>query len=238
MSPERGWSPARVLAAGTLAAWAALFWWLLATGRTALYLSARTSWVVPLGAALLSVAAAGRLASARTPRPDPISGRAALASAVIVLPVVVVLALPPAALGSFAAARRSSLVAAGGFGSSSEAISRGDVTLFDVAGAFRSDEAMKALVARAGSEVSFVGFVNRYQGMAADEFMLTRFLITCCAADALSVQVRVVGAPPGRFERDDWVRARGKLYPLGDEVIVDASEVVGVSRPARPYLNA
>jgi uncharacterized repeat protein (TIGR03943 family) len=238
MSPERRWSPARVTAAGTLAAWAALFWWLLATGRTSLYLSSRTDWVVPLGAALLSIAALGRLASARAVRPEPFTERAALGSVLIVLPVVIVLALPPAALGSFAAGRRESLVGAGGFGSSRENIARGDLSLFDVAGAFRSDAAMRALVARAGSDVSFLGFVDRAEGMPADEFLLTRFLITCCTADALSVQVRVVGAPPGRFERDDWVRVEGSLYPLGDEVIVDAVRVDAVARPERPYLNA
>jgi uncharacterized repeat protein (TIGR03943 family) len=233
----RAWSPGRVLSGAVLAAWAGLFWWLMATERTALYLSGRTSWVVPLGAGILTVAALGRVASARTGAADPITRRAALTSAVVVLPVVVVVALPPAALGSYAAARRSTLVTAGGFGSSSEAIASGDVTLFDVAGAFRSDAAMRALVARAGTEVSFVGFVNRSEGMPADEFLLTRFLVSCCAADALSVQVRIVGAPPGRFRRDDWVRATGAIYPLGTEVIVDASDVVSVARPEHPYLG-
>jgi uncharacterized membrane protein YcgQ (UPF0703/DUF1980 family) len=56
-------------------------------------------------------------------------------------------------------------------------------------------------------------------------------------ADALSVQVRVVGAPAGRFEPDDWVRVEGRMYPLGREVLVDATKVAGVDKPARPYLN-
>ncbi|HEX2234848.1 MAG TPA: TIGR03943 family protein [Actinomycetota bacterium] len=233
----RTWSPDRLLSAATLASWAGLFWWLLASGRTALYLSGRTSWVVPLGGTILTVAALGRLASARAPRPEPITKRGALASAAVVLPVVVVVALPPTTLGSYAAARRSTLVTAGGFGSSREEIASGDVTLFDIAGAFRSGEAMRALTARAGREVSFTGFVDRSEGMPAEEFLLTRFLVSCCAADALTVQVRVVGAPPGRFEQDDWVRVTGALFPLGDEVIVDASDVSSVARPEHPYLG-
>jgi uncharacterized repeat protein (TIGR03943 family) len=232
------WSARRVAAGLVLAAWAGLFWWLIVTGRTPLYLSSRTDWVVPLGAVLLTLGSLGRLLYARAERPEPISSSSAWLSAAIVLPVVVVIALPPAALGSFAASRRSSLVSAGGFGSSRAEIASGDVTLFDVAGAFRSNDAMKALVARAGTEVSFVGFVNRTSDMAADEFLLTRFLISCCAADALSVQVRVVGAPPGKFARDDWVAVEGKLYPVGGEVLVDASDVTAVPRPKRPYLSA
>jgi uncharacterized membrane protein YcgQ (UPF0703/DUF1980 family) len=67
--------------------------------------------------------------------------------------------------------------------------------------------------------------------------VLTRFLISCCVADALSVQVRVTGAPPGEFEKDEWVRVTGGLYPLGREVVVQASDIEEVPRPKHPYLN-
>jgi putative membrane protein len=230
-------SPARVLTAVALAAWASLFVWLLATDRTALYLSSRTAWVVPMGASILCVALLGRLASLRSPHAEPVTPRAALAAALIVAPVVVLLALPPASLGTYAAARRSSLAGAAGFGGSSADIRRGDVSLVDVAGALRSRDSMKALVARAGTRVSFVGFVARTPGMPADEFLLTRFLVSCCAADALSIQVRVVGAPPGRFAPDDWVRVEGSIYPLGQEVLVDAAAVDATARPELPYLT-
>jgi len=73
--------------------------------------------------------------------------------------------------------------------------------------------------------------------MPADEFVLTRFMISCCVADALSVQVRIVGAPPGKFEEDRWVRVVGTIYPLGQETVVDAARVEGVERPDEPYLN-
>ena len=235
---RRAWSPAHVLAAAVLGGWAGLFWWLLATERTALYLSSRTDWVVPLGAVLLSLAFAGRLAYARVRAPRPIEPRAALGAALVLVPVVIVLALPPAALGSYAAGRRSSLGGTAAFGSSTEDIASGTVTLADVAGALRSRDGMKALVARAGTEVEFVGFVARTRDMPADEFLLTRFLISCCAADALSLQVRVVGAPPVDVASDDWVRVTGKMYPLGREVLVDATNVARVARPTHPYLNA
>lgn len=96
---------------------------------------------------------------------------------------------------------------------------------------------MHALVKRAGEQVSFTGFVTTDSTTPANEFVLTRFLISCCVADALSATVRVVGAPPGKFKEDQWVRVEGAMYPLGREVIVDASEVVGVNRPKHPYLN-
>jgi uncharacterized repeat protein (TIGR03943 family) len=147
-----------------------------------------------------------------------------------------VLALPPASLGSFAAGRRSTFLSAG-FATSSEDIASGDLSLLDVIGATRSDDGMRALVKRAGTEVTFVGFVTRDHGFAADEFILNRFVVSCCVADALGVQIRVVGAPPGRFGKDDWVRVTGRLFPLGPDVVVQASEVVGVPEPKHPYLS-
>ncbi|MDQ4144636.1 MAG: TIGR03943 family protein [Actinomycetota bacterium] len=233
---ERSWSPARVLSALALAAWAALFWFLIATDRTSLYLSSRTAWVVPMGAIVLTVAALGRIASSRVKEPEPMTRREIAGLALIMVPVVTVLSLPPGALGSFAASRRSSLTS-GSFVSSAEDIASGELSLVDVSGATRSREAMRALVQRAGETVSFTGFVTRDGTTPPNEFVLTRFLISCCVADALSADVRVVGAPPGRFKEDQWVRVEGAMYPVGREVIVDATHVVGVERPKRPYLN-
>ncbi len=230
------WSPKRLSGAFALAAWAGLFWFLMASDRTAFYLSSRTDWVVPVGAVILTIATVGRFASARSDHEEPLSSKEAWGLGIIVLPVVVVLALPPASLSSFAASRRSSFASAG-FVTSAEDVAEGEISLADVAGARRDDGAMKALVERAGTEVDFTGFVTRDAGMAADEFVLTRFLISCCVADALSVEVRVVGAPPGQFTKDDWVRVAGKIYPVGGEVILDAHSIDGVKRPDKPYLN-
>lgn len=230
------WSARRIAAAISLGAWAALFCFLIVTDRTSLYLSSRTDWLVPTGAVLLTIAAIGRAFSLRSEAPEPLGSRDAWTTGLIILPVVVVMALPPASLTSFAASRRSSFSSAG-FTASAEDVTQGELSLGDVAGAMRSEDAMQALVARAGTEVDFTGFVTREAGAPADEFVLTRFLISCCVADALSVKVRVVGAPPDDLAKDQWVRVTGNLYPLTDEVIIDATKVERVKRPKRPYLN-
>jgi len=232
----RSISPSRVLDCLALGSWAAAFWFLLVTDRTSLYLSSRTAWVVPTGAILLTVGFIGRLLSVRTEQPRPITARSAWGIGLIVLPVITVLALPPASLGAYAASRRSTF-SSGGVVSSAGEIAAGDLSLKDVAGGLRSQEGVDALVARAGEEVDFTGFVTKDPGAPADEFMLTRFLVSCCVADALSVNVRVVGAPPGQFKADEWVRVSGRFYPLGRDVIVDSSDIVNVERPKRPYLS-
>ena len=226
-------SPASVAVAVALAAWAALFWFLEVSGRWALYLGARTKWVVPAGAVVLTVAAIGRTLTLRSPKADPIGRAQAWGLAVVLLPVISVVALPPATLGSFSASRRS---VSAGFVSGSGEIT-GEISLVEVAGSLWSEEARQALIERAGSRVEFTGIVTRRDGTPADEFVLTRFIVSCCAADALSVQVRVVNAPPGRFEEDEWVRVTGSIYPLGTEVVVDASRVQAIPRPEQPYLN-
>jgi putative membrane protein len=113
----------------------------------------------------------------------------------------------------------------------------GPVTLATVAAAGWSEQARKSLVERAGTGVTFEGIVARREGQSVDEFMLTRFIISCCVADALGVQVRVVGAPPGGFRTDEWVRVSGTFYPVGREVVVDAEKVERIPRPDSPYLN-
>lgn len=223
----------RVAQATLLSAWAGLFWFLFFSGQSWLYVGARTAWVVPTGGVVLTFAALGRWLSVRTTRPEPVTTRRSWAMGLIALPVVVVMAFPPSSLGSYAADRRSSALGFVGTGD----VSEGEITLVDLGAALWSEETAAALAQRAGSEVSFVGFVTRREGMPADEFLLTRFILSCCVADALSVQVRVVNAPAGRFEQDQWVRVDGAFYPLGDEMVVDAARVSGVPRPDRPYLN-
>ncbi len=65
----------------------------------------------------------------------------------------------------------------------------------------------------------------------ADEFLLTRYIVTCCVADATTAQVRVVNVPPGKFQANDWVEVRGPIYPLGQAGDRER-DVGGGGRPA------
>jgi uncharacterized repeat protein (TIGR03943 family) len=232
--PAGRWSGVRVGTGLVLAAWAILFWFLLVTGRTTLYLSPRTAWLVPLGAGLLTVAAIGRLGSARVDHRDPLDGREAILLGVIALPVAILLALPPLTLGTYAVGRRASFVGSG-IGASARDVS-GPIDFVDIGAAQSFDPAMQDLARRAGEEIVLDGFVTR-QGLPPDEFRLTRFVITCCTADATIAQVRVVGAPPGRFADDDWVEVTGRMYPIGREVLVAVEDLEAIPTPEDPYLT-
>jgi putative membrane protein len=233
---RRRWSGSRVGGALVLGAWAALFWFLWLSGREALYLSARTSWVVPVAAVLLTAATIGRAASARAGGAEPIGRREAWVLAAMVLPVVLLLVLPPGTLGQFSAGKRSTFGGAG-IATSVGDISTGALTLIDVAAAQTSKDGEVALAKRAGETVDFVGFVVRYADTPADEILLTRYIITCCVADATIAQVRVVNVTPGQFASNDWVDVKGTIFPLGREIIVDATQVSAVPKPDQPYLT-
>jgi putative membrane protein len=237
VAAELRWSPVRVAGTVVLGAWAALFWFLLVSGRDAFYLSTRTEWVVPVAAVLLTLATFGRLASARAAQQEPLRSRELGVMIAMVVPVLLITILPPATLGSFAAGKRSA-VAGAGFSASTGDIATGDLTLVDVATAQTTPEGERALARRAGEQVDFVGFVTRYQDTPADEFLLTRYVVSCCVADATVAQVRVVNVTPGGFEDNEWVEVTGTIYPIGREVIVNASTILGVPRPERPYLSA
>lgn len=233
----RTWSHARLATGAALALWAGLFWYVLLSGRTSFYLSSRTAWLAPVGAVTLTVALAGSLLSARTSHPEPLRRKQVVNLAILMIPAIAILAIPPATLGSFAVSRRSdSSIKGSVITSSGIDLSTGDLSLMDIFGLTYNSELDK-LAARAGTTSSFTGFVTRDRSSSAEEFELNRFAITCCPGDAVNVQLRVVGAPPGEFEPDDWVRVTGKIYPIGSDVIVDANEVEKVARPKSPYLN-
>ena len=232
----RAWSKPRLAGALVLAAWAGLFWFLMLADRVDLYLSTRTSWVVPMAAAVLTVAALGRLVASRSASPEPLELREGVVMTLLVVPVAILLALAPATLGSFSAAKKATFsgTGAGFFWTYDE---DDEVTLLMVAAGQTSEEGARFLAKRAGEEVAFVGVVVRNPDTPADELLLTRYVIACCAADAMVVQVRVVNVTPGRFDPEDWVEVTGRIYPIGREVIVDASSVEEVPRPERPYLT-
>lgn len=231
----RGWSALRVATGAVLGAWAGLFWFLLATGRTSLFLSTRTAWLVPSGAILLTLAAVGRLASARSAQPDPVTRRDAWVLGAIALPVAILLGMPPVTLGNYAVGKRASFVGSG-IGDSVRVVS-GPLDFVDVAAAQSFDDAAKVLTKRAGEPIVLDGIVSRDEGLSPDEFLLTRFIVTCCTADATIAQVRVVGAPAGAFEADSWVRVTGRIFPVGREVLVAAEAVDAIPPPDVPYLT-
>lgn len=238
LGPRRGWSHERLLTAGVLFGWSVLLWWLILLDRVPLYLGSRTSWIVPVGAVVVTVVAIGMIGSARGRRSAPLRSRQVIVAAALTVPVILVTMSPPTTLGSFSVDRKAAFSGRGlttFWGTFDE---RSGITLQFAAAAQFWPSARKLLAGRAGEIVTFDGFVSRESDTPPDEFLLTRFVITCCVADATIVQVRVVDVPPGRFETDAWVEVRGAIFPMGAQIIVTADSVEPIATPRSPYLAA
>lgn len=216
---------ARTLA---LASWAVFFSWCWTTGETTRYLGPRTAWVVPFGAITLGVAALASVFLVRR-NEDP-SARRVAGALVLVAPLLVLIAVPSPSLGSLAAGRKSAL-AAPVLGP--QAFDSSDLGLRELAYAAAYPDYAPRLGIADGLEVDLVGFVH-HEPDSAGTFLLTRFYVSCCAADALPYSVPVMGADQ---TDDEWLRVRGHMVVSADGLIVEADSIEPIPEPDDPYLS-
>lgn len=91
-----------------------------------------------------------------------------------------------------------------------------------------------------GRTVLMTGFVTPVKG--SDSWDLTRIILSCCAADAQSVKIRVYGIPAPAA--DTWVSVTGAWHPGGTlgtasaPAALDARTVKKVPKPANGYQDA
>jgi uncharacterized repeat protein (TIGR03943 family) len=93
-----------------------------------------------------------------------------------------------------------------------------------------------------GTTVRLTGFVVRDVSIA-DGFVLTRFTISCCAADAVPVEVGITGLPDIPPD-DQWVDVTGQLIPVPaldpddtslPRIDLAVEDIILVDEPAHPY---
>jgi uncharacterized repeat protein (TIGR03943 family) len=220
-----------------LCAWAGFFAYLWIGGESSRYLGPRTYWVVPLGAIGLSFAAVVLAFRGRRVGPTAPSGRELGGAAVMILPLLAVVAVPSPQLGSLAAGRKSTAtgvgVAAAGLAPVPEP--DGPVSFREIHWAERSEQYAAEAGIIAGTRAHLVGFVTSSEE-ASGEFVLARFYISCCAADALPYSVTVDGGGKGSYPADTWLEIDGSLEETGDGLVLDASTVARVAEPDDPYL--
>jgi uncharacterized repeat protein (TIGR03943 family) len=92
-----------------------------------------------------------------------------------------------------------------------------------------------------GRQVVLSGFVTPRDHQ---HFYLTRMLITCCAADASPIEIRIDGAGAGR-PANTWVQITGTYAgidhsePAGTDPvpIVQAERIAVISQPKNPYAS-
>ncbi len=91
-----------------------------------------------------------------------------------------------------------------------------------------------------GMPVDALGFVYREPSHPEDGFMLARFTMSCCVADAFPIGMPVIAAGSGEIAVGEWLRVRGKLKAtaFGAEIlpVALAATIERVDEPRQPYL--
>lgn len=91
-----------------------------------------------------------------------------------------------------------------------------------------------------GQPVDVIGFVYREPSFADDQFMVSRFTVSCCVADASALGLPVTYSGTSELSEGDWVRVTGTIQigEFGEELvpIIHNVTVEAVEQPQFPYL--
>jgi uncharacterized repeat protein (TIGR03943 family) len=245
-----------LLKSALLAGLALMFYAKLGDGTLAYYINQRFAWLALVAAVLLAGLALTLLHRVLTARRIPSPG----ASVDVDVdhphphphahspawPALVLLALP-LALGLLVPARPlgASAVAARGIGVTAPGVAGGGAqrTLSgprDILDWLREFGRAPDPAAFAGQPVDVVGFVYRDSRNAADQFWVSRFAVSCCAADAAAVGLLVQSELAPGLKSDAWVRVTGTMsvgaFDGEAMPVIAAQAIEPTAQPEQPYL--
>jgi putative membrane protein len=91
-----------------------------------------------------------------------------------------------------------------------------------------------------GQQADVVGFVYHDARLAEGQFLVGRFTVTCCVADAAAIGMIVIWPPAQALPANAWVRVRGAVSAAtldGRPIpLIAAESVEQVAEPDNPYL--
>jgi putative membrane protein len=231
---RRGWDAPRLARAIVFFAWAIFFGFLWVSGEVTRYLGPRTQWVVAFGTVALTIAFVAHVLFVRRGEALRLSVGQTLGYLLTVVPIAVVVVAPDADLGASAASRKLVGSEVGQVQVGIPADRSGPLSFIEINLASRSAEYAQAVGVEIGEPVELVGFVT--DGGSAGVFRLTRFYISCCAADAIPYWVDVRSSNGETYSDDTWLRVEGVVGQDPDGYFVDADQVEEVDEPDPPYL--
>lgn len=90
------------------------------------------------------------------------------------------------------------------------------------------------------AEANVTGFLYRDERFAANEFMLARFVVSCCVADASPIGLIVHSDEAAGFADDQWLQVRGHFlvgkFINAEMPILIADVISPIEQPKQPYL--
>ncbi len=91
-----------------------------------------------------------------------------------------------------------------------------------------------------GQKASVIGFVYFDESLSKNQFFVSRFVISCCAADGFAIAMVGEWPQASTLEQDSWVLVKGAVQSitLHDRAVpmIQAESVQVVPIPEQPYL--
>jgi putative membrane protein len=92
----------------------------------------------------------------------------------------------------------------------------------------------------AGKELETIGFVYREPSFKPQQFVVARFSVSCCTADATVFGILVEEKQAAKWATDSWVKVRGKLEVRQvdgyDMLVLRATGIEPAKAPKDPYV--
>ncbi len=159
----------------------------------------------------------------------------------LAIPLLLAVVIPARPLGSSAISNRGintgAPLTAGGTAPAQLDLAPADRNVLDWVRAFNYADDPQTY---AGQPADVVGFVYHDDQLGTDVFLVSRFAVTCCSADATAIGLLVRWPESASLESNAWVRVRGPIEVgslRGNPTpLVAAESLEGVEAPAQPYL--
>lgn len=235
--------PVRLARAGLLLGLALMIVKLLLTGQMAMYMSPTLNPLTALAAVLLAGMGVLELRGGARPHSDGAGVDRLLTFGLVALPLLLGMFMTPRALGASAIGGQtaSSVVLAFAPQDSPISVAPSSQPIQDIAD-------LLAFLRRSGEggigqPVHAIGLVARSADLPPDEFVLLRYTIVHCVADARPIGLLVASSAPGEADwgPDQWVAIDGSLDSRehnGDRLVtIVADRIVPADEPSNPYLS-
>jgi uncharacterized repeat protein (TIGR03943 family) len=159
---------------------------------------------------------------------------------ILLIPVLIGILLPSRPLDSSAVASKGVNVNAPLIASSSATEFEGAADQRNILDWMRIFNYEKDLSPYLNQNAKVIGFVYHDDRLPGDQFLVSRFVISCCAADGFAIGIPVQWADSATLEENTWVEVDGpvQVTEFNDQntPLVIASSVTTIREPEQPYL--
>jgi putative membrane protein len=89
-----------------------------------------------------------------------------------------------------------------------------------------------------GKKIKLSGFVYKDSQQASNEFILSRLVMTCCAADSQVIGIKSVWQDTPNLNNNEWVKIEGNIELSQDGVspVIRIEKIEKIKRPDNIYV--